>query len=126
MVVSRSLGVIICTAFGAGRRHDFHLYKQSGLLIHPSVWMSTDTGYLGIAQLHPNSRQPKKRSKKHPLTKEDKRFNREVSRERILNEHVIGALKRFRILSDRYRNRRRRFGLRFNLIAGIYNHDLTI
>ncbi len=85
---------------------------------------TTDTGYLGIAKQHSKSRQPKKRSKNHPLTKEDKRFNREVSRERILNEHVIGALKRFRIISDRYRNRRRRFGLRFNLIAAIYNHDL--
>lgn len=123
-MVARPSGLIICTAFGAGRRHDFRLYKRSGLRIHPSVRAATDTGYLGIAKLHPNSRQPKKRSKKHPLTKEDRRLNREVSRERIMNEHVIGALKRFRIISDRYRNRRKRFGLRFNLIAGIYNHDL--
>jgi hypothetical protein len=86
--------------------------------------VATDTGYLGISLLHGKSRQPRKRSKKHPLTQEDKRFNREVSRERILNEHVIGALKRFRILSERYRNRRKRFALRFNLIAGIYNHEL--
>ncbi|TRU86788.1 MAG: IS5/IS1182 family transposase, partial [Microcystis novacekii Mn_MB_F_20050700_S1] len=33
-------------------------------------------------------------------------------------------LKIFRILSSRYRNRRRRFGLRLNLIAGIYNYEL--
>ena len=122
-MVARPSGLIICTAFGSGRRHDFRLYKRSGLRIHPSVRATTDTGYLGIAKLHPNSRQPKKRSKKRPLTQADKRLNREVSRERILNEHVIGALKRFRIISDRYRNRRKRFGLRFNLIAGIYNRD---
>ena len=115
----------MCTAFDVGRRHDFRLYKRSRLRIHPSVTTATDTGYLGIAKLHAKSRQPRKRSKKRPLTKADKQFNREVSRERILNEHVIGALKRFRIISDRYRNRRRRFGLRFNLIAGIYNHDLS-
>jgi len=41
--------------------------------------------------------------------------------ERVVNEHVIGALKRFKIIADKYRNRRKRFGLRFNLIAGIYN-----
>ncbi|HEV8052481.1 MAG TPA: IS5/IS1182 family transposase, partial [Parachlamydiaceae bacterium] len=29
--------------------------------------------------------------------------------------------KRFKIISDRYRNRRKRFGLRFILIAGIHN-----
>ncbi|MGI8656137.1 MAG: IS5/IS1182 family transposase, partial [Pyrinomonadaceae bacterium] len=30
----------------------------------------------------------------------------------------------FRIVSERYRNRRRRYGLRFNLIAGLYNYEL--
>ncbi|MDJ0714945.1 MAG: IS5/IS1182 family transposase, partial [Prochloraceae cyanobacterium] len=34
--------------------------------------------------------------------------------------------KIFKILSDRYRNRHKRFGLRSNLIAGIYNYELAI
>ena len=38
---------------------------------------------------------------------------------------VIRVLKRFHILADRYRNRRKRFGLRFNLIASIYNQELA-
>jgi hypothetical protein len=54
---------------------------------------------------------PKKRSKKNPLTKEDKRNNQQLSKERVLNENVIGSLKRFKILSDRYRNKRKRFAL---------------
>ncbi|KJV50705.1 putative transposase [Orientia tsutsugamushi str. Karp] len=33
-------------------------------------------------------------------------------------------LKRFKIIADKYRNRRKRFGLRFNLISGIYNFDM--
>ncbi len=125
VAVAKPPGRIACTAFGAGRRHDFRLFKRSRLRIHPSVTATADTGYLGIAKLHAKGRQPKKRSKKHPRTKADQAFNREVSRERILDAHVVGALKRFRIISDRYRNRRKRFGLRFNLIAGIYNHDLS-
>ncbi|NEQ87781.1 MAG: IS5/IS1182 family transposase, partial [Moorea sp. SIO2I5] len=28
--------------------------------------------------------------------------------------------------SERYRNRRKRFGLRFNLIAAIYNYELCL
>lgn len=67
---------------------------------------------------------PKKKSKKHPLTDTDKKQNRELSSQRVLNEHVIGKIKRFKIVSDKYRNRRKRFGLRFNLIAGIYNYEL--
>jgi len=34
---------------------------------------------------------------------------------------VIRRLKIFRILSDRYRNRRKRFDLCFNLTAAIHN-----
>ncbi|MDE3017316.1 MAG: IS5/IS1182 family transposase, partial [Pseudomonadota bacterium] len=41
-------------------------------------------------------------------------------------ENVIRFLKRFHILTDRYRNRRKRFGLRFNLIAAIYNQELKL
>lgn len=68
---------------------------------------------------------PKKRTKKNPLTKEDKKSNTQLARDRVLNENVIGMLKRFRIIAERYRNRRKRFGLRFNLIAGVYNYELN-
>ncbi|MGI8656259.1 MAG: IS5/IS1182 family transposase, partial [Pyrinomonadaceae bacterium] len=47
-----------------------------------------------------------------------------LSRERIVVENVIRHVKIFRIVSERYRNRRRRYGLRFNLIAGLYNYEL--
>ena len=84
----------------------------------------TDTSYLGLQKIHANTDMPKKKSKKRPLTVDDKLKNRDLSSQRVLNEHAIGKIKRFKILADRYRNRRKRFGLRFNLIAGIYNHEL--
>lgn len=116
---------IICTAFANGKRHDFRLFKESKTQIHPAIGVVTDTGYQGLQKIHAKTQMPKKKSKKNPLTKEDKRNNQQLSRERVLNENVIGSLKRFKILSDRYRNRRKRFTLRFNLIAGIYNLELT-
>jgi hypothetical protein len=76
--------------------------------------------------LHENSDLPKKKTKKQKLTKEDKQHNKQLASDRALNENVIGKLKRFKIVSDKYRNRRKRFGLRFNLIAGIYNYELGI
>jgi hypothetical protein len=76
--------------------------------------------------LQKTSRLPKKSSKKKPLTREEKKQNREISSERVLNENVIGSFKRFKIVSDKYRNRRKRFGLRFNLIAGVHNFELKI
>jgi len=83
-----------------------------------------DTGYQGLAKIHTNSKLPKKKTKKNPLTKEDKQNNVQLSRDRVANENVIGMLKRFKIIADKYRNRRKRFGLRFNLIAGLYNWEL--
>lgn len=80
-----------------------------------------DSGYQGLDKWHPNSQTPQKKSKHHPLTDEEKASNREISRGRIGCEHIIGRLKVFKILSERYRNRRKRFRLRFNLIAAICN-----
>jgi len=116
----------VCTDFGKGRRHDFNLFKKSKTHIHPETEVLVDSGYQGIQKLHQKSKLPQKKSKKKPLTKEVKRANRELARDRVSNENVIGVLKRFKIISDRYRNRRKRFGLRFNLIAGIYNWELDL
>jgi transposase len=85
---------------------------------------SADSGYQGLTELHSNSRTPAKKSKLHPLSQEQKASNRALSRKRILVENIIRRLKIFRILSERYRNRRKHFGLRFNLIAAICNLEL--
>ena len=65
-------------------------------------------------------------SKYHPLTDEQRAYNHTLSKRRIFVENVIGRIKVFRILSERYRNRRKRFGLRFNLISAIYNFELSL
>ena len=123
-MVDKKKKKIICTNFSNGKRHDFRLFKASGVRIHPNIKSLTDTGYQGIQKIQLKAELPKKKSKKEPLTKDDKKNNRELSSEPVLNENVIGIVKRFKIIADRYRNRRKRFGLRFNLIAGIYNFEI--
>ena len=125
IVVERRSKKIVCTTFGNGKKHDFKLFKESKVRWTKKSRAITDSGYTGIKKIHQNSEHPKKSSKRKPLTREDKKKNREISSQRVLNENVIGSLKRFKIISDRYRNRRKRFGLRFNLIAGIYNYEAT-
>ena len=123
-MVDKASKEVICTSFTNGKRHDFRLFKESKVYIHPKVRAVTDTGYQGIQKIHVNSQLPKKKTKTQPLTKEDKVQNKQIASERVLNENVIGMLKRFKIIADKYRNRRKRFGLRFNLISGIYNWEL--
>jgi hypothetical protein len=59
------------------------------------------------------------------LTDEQKNHHKNLASNRVVNENVIGVVKRFNIIDDKHRNRRKRFGLRFNLIAGIYNWELN-
>ena len=115
---------IIATAFANGSTHDFSLFKESKTVMACQVLCLADAGYQGLTALHTNSQTPKKKSKHHPLTTEQKSANRKLAHQRIYVEHVIANVKVFRILSERYRNRRKRFGLRFNLIASLYNLEL--
>lgn len=126
MIVDKETTQIICTNFKNGKCHDFRLFKESKVMVHPKIKMAVDTGYQGLQKRHARTVIPKKKSKKHPLSKEDKNNNTALAKERVTVENVIGMLKRFKIISDRYRNRRKRFGLRFNLLAGLYNYELKI
>ena len=117
---------IICTAYGNGKQHDFSLFKASGVHFHEQTKGLADKGYQGLQKLHPNSLIPIKKPKNGSLSKEDKRFNRQLARQRVAIEHVNRRLKIFKILSLPYRNRRRRFGLRCNLIAAIYNFEVSL
>lgn len=124
VVVNKATRQVICTHFCAGKKHDFRLLKESKIKTEKSVKVLADSGYQGIKNLYRNAEIPKKKTKKRPLTKEDKAENREIGSMRVLVENVIGFIKRFKILSERYRNRRTRFGLRFNLIAAVHNFEL--
>jgi DDE superfamily endonuclease len=85
-----------------------------------------DKGYQGIHKLHAKSRIPKKKPRRGELSREEKKSNQELAKVRVVGEHINRKLKIFKILSERYRNRRKRFGLRFNLIAGLYNYELRL
>jgi hypothetical protein len=116
---------VIRTARGRGTTHDFALYERSRLKLNAELTPPADGGYQGLSKLHGKSKTPTKKPKKGQLTKAEKRANRELARLRIVVEDVIRSLKIFRVLAERYRNRRKRFSLRFDLIAGLYNYELN-
>lgn len=68
--------------------------------------MFGDKGYQGIQKLHANSRTPKKKPRGGELSHENKKNNQALAKARVVAEHVNRKLKVFRILSERYRNRR--------------------
>lgn len=117
-------GKLFHTQGAKGSVHDFALFKQTHKTWRYHPYFVMDKGYEGIHRLYVNALIPFKKPKGRPLTSEQKMINREINRRRIPIEHAFAALKVFKILSTRYRNRRQRLLLRFNLIAGLYNHEL--
>lgn len=125
-VAATQEGTILCVYTDKGRKHDFRLYKESKLRLSPNTLLIADSGYTGIDKYHSYSLVPKRRKKNTPLSQEDKKNNHEINSKRVKVEHVINHLKRFKILSTRYRNRRKRFRLRVTLIAILCNMNNSL
>jgi hypothetical protein len=125
LLVEFETGQIICTAIDTGTTHDFKLLKRSRLPFVSSQLCLADRGYQGFAKRHTGACTPTKKPRKPPLPQEEKQHNRALARLRVRIEHVIRRFKIFRMFSGRYRNCRKRFGLRLNLIAGLLNYKLA-
>jgi hypothetical protein len=93
------------------------------LAIDKKIKVKVDLGYIGIKKFHSNIEIPKKNSKLHKLTDEDKKENQEKASRRIYVEHINAKIKTFQILKQKYRNRRKRYNLRVNLICALINFD---
>lgn len=122
--MDKTSGKIICTKVGKGRRHDFHLFKQSKLMIREQTIVLADSGYQGIQKIHVQSQIPKRGSKKKPLSKAEKNQNSIINTKSVLVENTIRKIKIFKVMAEKYRNRRKRFTLRLNLITAIINYEL--
>lgn len=103
-----------------GRAHDFRIRKQEKPLPKNSK-KHGDSGYQGWQKLQSNVAIPFKRRKNQELTPEQKRHNRELASFRMRVEHKIRQIKTFKIMSECYRNFQKKYGMRFNIIAGIVN-----
>ena len=127
VVACRISEQIICVSAFNGKAHDLTIFKQT-LNVNPAIWLLTDSGYRGIQKIHPNTLLPLKHKedikKLNPEQAASQKVkNRKISSKRMKIEHIIGRIKRFNILSYTYRNRRKGFGLRLNLVCGIVNYE---
>ena len=124
MIINYWTREIICTAHAEGRMHDFKLYGQSiGCAVLEGIKSILDSGYQGILKLHKNSQTPVKKPRGRVLSPDEKAENRQLSSMRIFIENITAKVKVFKILANKYRNRRKRFGLRMALICGLINHE---
>lgn len=99
-----------------GNMHDKKLYDKTRITTDRKVKRKSDLGYIGTA-----CQTPIKKPKNRELTEKEKKYNKQFSKERIIVEHVFAHLKKFKILSYRFRNPVKKHNLIFKNIAGIRN-----
>jgi len=80
-----------------------------------------DSGYQGLQDDHPDVEIPYKKSKRHPLTQDEKDYNHGLSRFRVRVEHAFAKIKHFRIMADRFRYPRTTYAVKFAIVAGVVN-----
>jgi DDE superfamily endonuclease len=111
-----------------GKRHDYDIYKENHPVIPKQVVTVFDLGYLGIEKDFPNqlSSLPKrkKRNQEGGLSMEEKDYNKSHSKKRIVIEHVICRLKKYRILSDIFRNKLRKYNQVSDIVSGLVNYKI--
>ena len=99
--------------------------------MNSSILVIGDSGYRGLQKLHPNTLLPiRHKADIDKLSEEQKAgrkaANKIISGIRMKIEHIIGRIKRFKIVAEKYRNRLKRLLLRFNLICAIVNYEKTM
>jgi hypothetical protein len=109
-----------------GRRHDYDIYKNHHPVIPKQVVNVIDLGYLGIEKDFPEqlSALPCKRKRNQILSQEEIDYNKLHSKKRIVIEHTISRMKKYRILSDVFRNKLRKHNRVSDIVAGLVNYRI--
>ncbi|MDQ2688093.1 MAG: transposase family protein, partial [Armatimonadota bacterium] len=111
-----------------GANHDLTLLRDSHLLdqLQDDEAAMMDKGYVGIRNDYPNKRLylPFKASRGHPLTEEQKAYNRHLSHYRIVIEHTMSQLNVFQVLGQVYRHVRNGHTQVVRIVAGLVNRRI--
>jgi hypothetical protein len=107
IAVNEKREILIMTQTKSARRHDKRLADKVSFFenIPEEVALWVDTGFQGVLKQHLNTLIPKKTSKRKPLTHEEKQENRIISSFRVVVEHAIAGIKRFKAYADIWRNK---------------------
>jgi len=110
-----------------GKKHDYHVFKEKGPPpIPPDVEVGIDLGYLGIEKDYPDMKVkiPVKKPKGKELTKKQKRHNKKQRKERVIVEHTISRMKKYRIMGEEFRNKLIRYDRMTSIVCGLVNFTL--
>jgi len=125
MVNNRGI-IIHKTKHKKGHRHDYDIYKKNHPAAPKQVVSVFDLGYLGVGKDYPEqlSSLPYKKKKDQGLSAEQKERNKSHSRKRMVIEHTICRMKKYRIMGDIFRNRLRKYNRVSDIVSGLVNYRI--
>ncbi len=128
LVTDAKKRILILTPSKHGKVHDKRLADKELLSrgIPEEVSALVGTGFQGLQKAHPNLLMPKKKPRGGFLTEAEKSMNRLISSCRMPVEHAIGGMKRFKCVSDIYRNKNGFDDQLVNVAAGLWNFHLLM
>ncbi len=119
---NKSKKVIMLGSTFAGSVHDKKMVDIEPIIFPPGSDVYQDTGYQGYAPSGVRVLQPRKKKRGQHRSDEDRTYNREISHTRVRVEHSICGVKRSRIVSDIYRNRKSGYEDQVMMVAcGLHN-----
>ncbi|HXT85259.1 MAG TPA: transposase family protein [Verrucomicrobiae bacterium] len=121
LTVNKDGYIIHKVAYKKEHKHDYNVYKKNHPVISKQVVNVFDLGYLGVETdfLEQLSPIPNRKKINQELSQEEKEYNKNHSRKRIAIEHTICRLKKYRIMSDVFRNRLRKYNRISDIVTGI-------
>jgi hypothetical protein len=120
VVISPEGEILYTSKSYKGKTHDLNIRRRSEKM-PDTARLYGDSAYQGYEIDHKKLEYPYKKQKDKHLTEEEKEYNTAISKLRIKVENIIGDMKTFRILQNRYRYNRRGYNQKFRIIAGIVN-----
>jgi len=112
-----------------GQTHDLTLLRQTGLVgqLDENEAAMVDKAYDGLQNDYPDQQiyQPFKARRNHPLTEEQKAYNRFLARYRIVVEHSLACMNRFQVLRQVYRHQRQGHTRLVRIVAGLVNRRIA-
>ena len=128
VISDRKKRILVITKQKSGRRHDKRLADKEDIFkqIPKDVAVMADTGFQGADKDHKNILIPKKKPRGRGLTADEKETNKIISSYRVIVEHAIGGIKRYRCMSEKLRNHKPFIDDTFLLLsAGLWNYHLA-
>ena len=129
VIAAENRRILLVSKTKNGREHDLTQLRKTGVLrcIPPGANIWGDKAYQGIKEDVGEGVGvyiPHKKPKKRELTHEQKEENKVISGIRIVVEHAIGGIKRFKSLSDVFRNKKGQDDSMVAVCAGLWNYHL--